>query len=55
MLVCVGALAGAFGTVGWMAVLCSPTFSHVVIGVIALGAMPVLLGSGMVWAGLALL
>jgi hypothetical protein len=54
-LVCVGALAGAFGTVAWLTVLCAPTISRLVLGVVALGVAPVAGGGALLWAGLSLL
>jgi hypothetical protein len=53
-LVCLGALSGAFGTVAWLTVLCAP-FPAILLGVLALGAMPVVLGGALLWAGLSLL
>ena len=52
---CGGALAGAFGTVAWLTVLCAPSFSQVMLGIVALGVAPVLGGGALLWAGLSLL
>jgi hypothetical protein len=54
-LVCVGALLGSFGTVAWLTVLCAPTFGRLILGVLALGAAPVVGGGALLWAGLGLL
>lgn len=54
-LVCLGALAGAFGTVAWLTVLCAPTISRLLLGVLALGVAPVAGGGALLWAGLSLL
>ena len=54
-MVCSGALAGAFGTVAWLTVLCAPSFSHVMLGILALGVAPVAAGGALLWAGLSLL
>jgi hypothetical protein len=54
-LVCLGALAGAFGTVAWLTVLCAPSFAQILLGVVALGAAPVAAGGALLWAGLSLL
>jgi hypothetical protein len=53
-LVCLGSLSGAFGTVAWLTVLCAP-FPAILLGVLALGAAPVVLGGALLWAGLELL
>jgi len=50
-----GALAGAFGTVAWLTVLCVPSFPRVVLGVLSLGVAPVLGGGALLWTGLSLL
>jgi len=53
--VCAGALAGAFGTVAWLTVLCAPSFSQVMLGIVALGIAPVAGGGALLWAGLSVL
>lgn len=55
LLVCVGALAGAFGTVAWLAVLCAPSFPQILVGVFALGVAPIAGGGALLWAGLSVL
>jgi hypothetical protein len=50
--VCLGALAGAFGTVAWLTVLCASSFSQLLLGIAALGAAPVVGGGALLWAGL---
>jgi hypothetical protein len=55
LLVCAGALAGAFGTVAWLTVLCAPSFSQVMLGIVALGITPVVGGGALLWAGLSVL
>ncbi len=55
LLVCAGALAGAFGTVAWLTVLCAPSFSQVMLGIVALGVAPVAGGGALLWAGLSVL
>ena len=52
---CGGALAGAFGTVAWLTVLCAPSFSQVMLGIVALGIAPVVGGGALLWAGLSML
>jgi hypothetical protein len=54
-LVCLGALAGAFGTVAWLTALCAPSLGSLLVGVLALGVAPVLGGGGLLWAGLGIL
>lgn len=54
-MVCLGALAGAFGTVAWLSVLCVPTFPQVMLGIFALGVAPVASGGALLWAGLSLI
>jgi len=54
VLVCLGALSGAFGTVAWLTVLCAP-FPALLLGVLALGVAPVVVGGGLLWGGLSLL
>ncbi len=51
---CLGALSGAFGTVAWLTVLCAP-FPTILFGVVGLGAVPLMVGAGLLWAGLSLL
>jgi hypothetical protein len=54
-LVCLGALAGAFGTVAWLTALCAPTLGSLLVGVVALGVLPVVGGGGLLWARLGIL
>ena len=54
-LVCLGALAGAFGTVAWLTVLCAPSLPAMLLGVLALGVAPVLGGGAVLWTGLSIL
>jgi len=49
-----GALSGAFGTVAWLTVLCAP-FPRLLLGVLALGVAPVVVGGALLWGGLSLL
>jgi hypothetical protein len=53
--VCLGALAGAFGTVAWLTVLCASSFPQLLLGIAALGAAPVVGGGALLWAGLAMI
>jgi hypothetical protein len=55
LLVCLGALSGAFGTVAWLTVLCASSLTHVLLGVVALGVLPVAAGGALLWAGLGVL
>jgi hypothetical protein len=55
VLVCLGALSGAFGTVAWLTVLCLPTFPRVMLGVLSLGVAPVVGGGALLWVGLGML
>ena len=55
LLVSLGALSGAFGTVAWLTVLCVPSFPRVLLGVLSLGIAPVVGGGAMLWAGLSML
>lgn len=54
-LVCLGALAGAFGTVAWLTVLCAPSLPRMLLGVLGLGVAPVLGGGAVLWTGLSIL
>jgi hypothetical protein len=54
-MVCLGALAGAFGTVAWLSVLCVPSFPRVMLGIFALGVAPVAGGGALLWAGLSMI
>lgn len=54
-LVSIGALAGAFGTVAWLTVLCAPSLSMVMAGVLVLGVAPVVGGGALLWTGLSVL
>jgi hypothetical protein len=54
-LVCVGALAGAFGTIAWLSAFCAPTLPRMLLGMVSLGLLPVLGGGAMLWAGLSVL
>ena len=54
-MVCLGALAGAFGTVAWLSVLCVPTFPQVILGLLTLGVAPVAGGGALLWAGLSMI
>jgi hypothetical protein len=55
LLVCVGALTGAFGTVAWLSVLCAGSLTRMMIGIFALGVGPVVGGGALLWAGLSVL
>jgi hypothetical protein len=55
ILVCLGALSGAFGTVAWLTVLCASSLSQMLLGVLALGVAPVVGGGALLWTGLGLL
>lgn len=52
---CLGALAGAFGTVAWLTVLCASSLPALLLGIAALGAAPVVGGGALLWAGLAVM
>jgi hypothetical protein len=54
-LACLGALAGAFGTVAWLTVLCASSFPRVMFGIVTLGVLPVVGGGVLLWAGLSVL
>ena len=54
-LACFGALAGAFGTVAWLTVLCATSFPRVMFGIVTLGVLPVVGGGVLLWAGLSVL
>ncbi|MFT3773976.1 MAG: hypothetical protein QM820_52070 [Minicystis sp.] len=54
-LVCLGALAGAFGTVAWLTVLCAPSLPRMLLGVLSLGVAPVVGGGAVLWMGLSIL
>jgi hypothetical protein len=54
-LACLGALAGAFGTVAWLTVLCATSFPRVLFGIVTLGVLPVVGGGVLLWAGLSVL
>jgi hypothetical protein len=51
VLVGVGAMLGAFGTVAWLTVLCASSAPQVLLGVLSLGVAPVLGGGALLWAG----
>jgi hypothetical protein len=55
LMVCLGAMAGAFGTVAWLSVLCVPSFPQVMFGIFALGVAPVAGGGALLWAGLSII
>jgi hypothetical protein len=55
MLVCLGALTGAFGTVAWLTTLCATSLRQMLVGIVGLGVAPVLGGGALLWAGLHLL
>jgi hypothetical protein len=55
VLVGVGAMLGAFGTVAWLTVLCASSAPQVMLGVLSLGVAPVLGGGALLWAGLSVL
>jgi len=48
----VGAFVGAFGTIAWLFVLRVPSVTVVLLGMLFLGAAPLCLGLGLLWAGL---
>ncbi|APR84074.1 Hypothetical protein A7982_09423 [Minicystis rosea] len=52
---CLGALAGAFGTVAWLTVLCAPSLPRMLLGVFSLGVAPVIGGGALLWTGLSIL
>lgn len=54
-LVCLGALAGAFGTIAWLTALCATSLPRMMLGMVSLGLVPVLGGGAMLWAGLGIL
>lgn len=54
-LVALGAVSGTFGTVAWLAVLCVPTFSSFIAGLLGLGVAPVVAGGALLWSGLRVL
>jgi hypothetical protein len=54
-LVAIGALGGAFGTVAWLSVLCAPSLSQMLLGVLTLGLAPVVGGGAVLWVGLGIL
>lgn len=55
LLVCLGALSGAFGTIAWLTALCARTLPSMLVGMVSLGLVPVLGGGAMLWAGLGVL
>jgi|HubBroStandDraft_6_1064221.scaffolds.fasta_scaffold734080_1 hypothetical protein len=55
LLVCLGALSGAFGTVAWLTVLCASSLSRVLLGMMSLGVLPVVAGGVLLWFGLGVL
>jgi len=54
-LVGVGAMVGAFGTIAWLFVLRVPSVSVVLLGMLFLGAAPLGMGLGLLWAGLSVI
>ncbi|MRG94193.1 hypothetical protein [Polyangium spumosum] len=54
-LVTVGALASAFGAVGWLSALRSPSILAVALGFVLYGLVPLVVGVGLVWRGLGLI
>jgi hypothetical protein len=55
VLVCLGALSGAFGTVAWLTVLCASSLSRMLLGMMSLGVLPVVAGGALLWVGLGVL
>jgi hypothetical protein len=55
LLVCFGALLGAFGTVAWVGVLCASSLLRVLLGMFSLGLGPVVAGGALLWVGLGVL
>ena len=55
LLVCFGALPGAFGTVAWVGVLSASSLLRVLLGMFALGLAPVVAGGALLWVGLGVL
>lgn len=54
-LVTAGALASAFGAVGWLSALRSPSILAVTLGFVLYGLVPLVVGVGLVWRGLGLI
>ncbi|MDI1428208.1 hypothetical protein QHF89_01850 [Polyangium sorediatum] len=54
-LVTVGALSSAFGAVGWLSALRSPSILTLALGFVLYGMLPVLLGVTFVWRGLGMI
>jgi len=52
LLVATGAVASAFGAVGWLSALRAPSFLGFVVGVLGYGVLPLFFGLWLVWRGL---
>ncbi|MDC3980239.1 hypothetical protein [Polyangium jinanense] len=51
-LVTVGALSSAFGAVGWLSALRSPSILTIALGFVLYGLLPLVVGVSFVWRGL---
>ena len=51
-LVTVGALSSAFGAVGWLSALRSPSLLSIALGFVCYGLLPLVFGVALVWRGL---
>ncbi len=51
-LVTVGALSSAFGAVGWLSALRSPSILAIMLGFVCYGLLPLVVGIALVWRGL---
>ncbi|MDI1447429.1 hypothetical protein [Polyangium sp. 6x1] len=54
-LVTVGALSSAFGAVGWLSALRSPSILTIVLGFVLYGLLPLVVGVAFVWRGLGMI
>jgi hypothetical protein len=55
LLIATGAFFGAFGTIAWLAEARAPSVAVALLGAVVLGAIPLLVGLGILWAGFSVL